>query len=49
MKEQLIQLLNTMGLIETKGESTLIMADCVRCVNNLIQECDEKEVTQQEN
>lgn len=33
-----------MSLIETKGESTLIMADCVRCVNNLIQECEQKEM-----
>lgn len=45
MKERLIQLLNTMSLIETKGESTLIMTDCVRYVNDLIQECEEKEAT----
>ena len=40
MKERLIQLLNTMSLIETKGESTLVMADCLKFLRDCIQECE---------
>ena len=41
MKNKLIQLRNTMGMIETKGESTMIMAECLRFLNECIKECDE--------
>lgn len=44
MKEKLIQLRNTMGLIETKGENTKIMANCLAFAEQLIQECDKPEV-----
>ena len=40
-QEQLIQLsriYNTLLTIETKGENTLIMADCVRALQQLAQE-----------
>ena len=34
--EQLIKIYNTMLLIETKGENTLIMADCLRALKDII-------------
>jgi len=40
-QEQLIQLsriYNTLLTVETKGENTLIMADCVRALQQLAQE-----------
>ena len=40
MKEKLIQLQSILGLIETKGESTLIMADCLKFLRDCIQECE---------
>lgn len=45
MKDELIKLLETMKKIDTKGESTLFMADCLLFVDRLIQECskDDKE------
>ena len=41
MKDKLIQLRNTLSMVETRGESTMIMADCVRFLNECIKECDE--------
>lgn len=43
MKESLIALLNTLKLVETKGESTLIMCDCMRSLASIINEISEKE------
>ena len=43
MKNKLIQLRNTMGLIETKGENTKIMAQCLSFTEQLIQECEKNE------
>ena len=43
MKDKLVQLRNTMGLIETKGENTKIMAQCLAFTEQLIQECDKPE------
>lgn len=45
MKEKLLQLLETMKKVDTRGESTLYMADCLLMVDRLIQECskDDKE------
>lgn len=40
MKEKLTNLLNTLSAINTKGEDTLKMADCIRYTAQLIQECD---------
>ena len=34
---QLTRIYNTILTIETKGENTLIMADCVRALQELIQ------------
>lgn len=43
MKEKLIQLRNAMVLIETRGQSTIIMADCLKYIDQLITECDNPE------
>lgn len=40
MKEKLIKLKNALALVETKGESTKIMADCLIYTERLIDECD---------
>lgn len=42
MEEKLTTLLRTMSMIETKGESTEIMADCRRFLRGLIAECHEE-------
>ena len=36
MKDRLVTIFNAMNGIETKGESTLIMADCLRELANVI-------------
>ena len=41
MKENLQKLYNTLVLVETKGESTKIMADCLRFTEKMIREADE--------
>lgn len=41
MKENLQKLYNTLALIETKGENTKIMADCLRFMEKMIREPDE--------
>lgn len=38
MKDNLTKLYNTMNLIETKGESTKIMAQCLAFLEGLISE-----------
>lgn len=43
MRNNLVKLYNTMLMIETKGENTKIMADCLRFVQQLIE--DEKKTT----
>lgn len=43
MKEKLSILYNTLAQVETKGESTLIMADCFRFLGECINECEEAE------
>ena len=44
MKENLIKLHNTLALVETKGESTKIMAQCLAYVEQLIKEEQNKPV-----
>lgn len=41
MKDKLIQLRNTMAMIETRGESTMIMADCLKFLEQCIRECEQ--------
>lgn len=47
MKEKLIAIFNTLQKVETRGESTLMMADCLRelanIINSLPTESEEKE------
>ena len=47
MSEKLIRLYNTMLQIETKGESTKLMADCLRFVENLAKEAAQPKVTEE--
>lgn len=44
MVEKLIKLHNTLVLIETKGENTKIMADCLRFTEQLIAEANTAKV-----
>lgn len=43
MKEKLIQLFNALNRIEVKGENVLILADCLKFVDQLAQECATEE------
>ena len=43
MKQRLVQIHNTMGLIETKGDSTMLMAECILAVRQLINEAEQVE------
>lgn len=40
MKNRLIEIHNAMLGIETKGENTLIMADCIKALRQCIMEMD---------
>ena len=40
MKETLISIYNALRQVETKGENTLIIADCVRALYEVIQQLD---------
>lgn len=44
MKEKLEMLYNALVEVETKGTNTLIMADCLKYLGSLINECDEVDV-----
>lgn len=44
MKEELTMLLNTLALIETKGDGTLKMAMCMQHIQQLIAREDQKTV-----
>lgn len=37
MKENLVKLYNTLSLIETKGENTKIMAQCLQFIEQMVQ------------
>ena len=41
-KEDLIKLHNTLSMVETKGESTKIMAQCLQFIEQKAQELDTK-------
>ena len=38
MNEALMQIFNALNRIETKGENTLIMADCLRALAEVIKQ-----------
>ena len=42
MKETLVQIFNALQNIPTKGESTLIMADCLRALADVINKMGEQ-------
>ena len=41
-KEDLVKLYNTLSMIETKGENTKIMAQCLRFVEQKVKECEQE-------
>lgn len=43
MKDDLTKLFNTMCQIETKGQSTIIMGDCLRYLEQLINKSESAE------
>ena len=47
MIENLTKLYNTLLLVETKGESTKVMAGCLRFTEQMIQEAKSKAVKDQ--
>ena len=46
MKEKLINLHNAMLLIETKGESTILMSDCLKLLRQCILEIDKNNASE---
>lgn len=48
MKENLVKLYNTLSMIETRGESTKIMGECLRFVEELIKKEQESETEKAE-
>lgn len=48
MKEKLSRLRNTLMTVETKGESTKTMADCLRYIDQIIVEVKEIKKAEQE-
>ena len=47
-KEMLIRIYNTMLLIETRGDSTLMMADCLRGLQAIINAPEEEKKEEKE-
>lgn len=48
MSEELTKLYNTMMLVETKGESTKIMGNCLQYLDNLIAKARSEENSSEE-
>jgi hypothetical protein len=48
MKDKFITIYNILTMIETKGEQTKMMSDCLRFIEQCIYEC-EQELLQQDN
>ena len=44
MKEKLTNIFNTLRNVENKGDSTVIMADCLRALVEIIQSIPDEEV-----
>lgn len=42
MKEELTKLRNTLYEVETKGQSTVVMSECLKYLNALIEACDDE-------
>lgn len=43
MKEQLVGIFNTLKMVETRGDSSILMADCLRAMAQVISTIPEKE------
>lgn len=48
MKEKLAKLYNTMNMIKTKGQNTIIMSGCLKYLERLIKDEQKKEEQQKE-
>ena len=46
MRDRLAQIFNALRNVETKGDSTMILADCMRELLSIVQEMDKE--TQEE-
>lgn len=44
MKDKFITIHNVLSMIETKGEYTKMMADCLRFIEKCVEECEAQEV-----
>ena len=42
MKNRLTQIFNALKMVETKGDSTVIMADCLKALAEVINSDDEQ-------
>lgn len=49
MRDRLAQIFNALQSVETKGQSTLILADCMRELLNIIQDMDKETKDEQRN
>ena len=47
MKEKFMTIYSVLSMMETKGGQTLLMADCLRFIEQCIKECEEQEIAQQ--
>lgn len=47
MKRKFAAIHSVLSMIETKGEQTKMMADCLRFVEQCINECEEQEMLTQ--
>lgn len=47
-KENYQMMRNTLGLISTKGNDTLIMADCLKFIEQCIRGCEQTEMEKDE-
>ena len=48
MRDRLAQIFNALMSVETKGDSTLILADCMRELLKIVQEIDKKQKCQED-
>lgn len=42
MKEKLLQIFNALRTVDTRGDSTVIMADCLKALAGIIQELEQE-------
>lgn len=49
MREQLLAIFNTLKLVETRGESTLMLGDCMRELAKIINNMPNEEAKEETN